>query len=115
MRRSYPGTGSVGEPAFVGSSSTPAITETIGQPDSVCHQWSITGTFKISSGSSITPMKVNKRDSTTNDMVAPNSSRLRRAMKTSMARTLRWYIKGLLGPSPPMARPDILRHNKTDE
>ncbi len=40
---SQPGSGRVGEPGLIGSSSIPAGLATIGQPVSVCHQWSITG------------------------------------------------------------------------
>ena len=40
---SYPGIGTVGEPALSGSCSTPTGLAAIAQPVSVCHQWSITG------------------------------------------------------------------------
>ena len=41
---SYPGTGTVGEPGLIGSGSSPRGFATIGQPVSVCHQLSTTGT-----------------------------------------------------------------------
>jgi hypothetical protein len=40
---SQPGSGRVGEPGLIGSSSMPAGLATMGHPVSVCHQWSITG------------------------------------------------------------------------
>ncbi len=43
-RTSYPGTGTVGDPGLTGIGSSPRRLATIGQPVSVCHQWSITGT-----------------------------------------------------------------------
>jgi hypothetical protein len=42
------GTGTLGEPAFVGIGSRPRRFATIGQPVSVCHQWSTTGMFSFS-------------------------------------------------------------------
>ena len=48
-RMSQPGTAAVGEPGLTGSVSIPTQLDAIGQPVSVCHQWSITGTFSISS------------------------------------------------------------------
>ena len=44
MRTSKPGTGRVGDPGFTGSGSIPMQFAAIGQPLSVCHQWSMTGT-----------------------------------------------------------------------
>src|SRR5437763_5168860 len=41
-RTSYPGTGTVAEPGFVGRGSRPIRFAAIGQPVSVCHQWSMT-------------------------------------------------------------------------
>ena len=41
--KSYPQTGFVAEPNFTSICSNPIGFATIGQPDSVCHQWSITG------------------------------------------------------------------------
>src|SRR3546814_4333365 len=43
-----PGTECVGEPGLYGSSSMPRQLEAIGQPVSVCHQWSTAGTFSLS-------------------------------------------------------------------
>ncbi len=40
---SYPQTAFVAEPGFTNICSIPRELATIGQPDSVCHQWSITG------------------------------------------------------------------------
>ena len=48
-RTSYPGTAFVGEPAFTGSIPSPTQFAAIGHPVSVCHQWSTTGTFSLSS------------------------------------------------------------------
>jgi hypothetical protein len=44
IRTSYPGTGLVGDPGLIGSASRPRQFAATGQPVSVCHQWSITGT-----------------------------------------------------------------------
>ena len=41
--RSYPGTGTVGDPALIGIGSSPRRLEAMGQPVSVCHQLSTTG------------------------------------------------------------------------
>lgn len=43
IRTSQTGSGRVREPACSGSNSLPVGLASIGQPDSVCHQWSITG------------------------------------------------------------------------
>jgi len=43
-----PGTGFVDEPGFIGKVSMPRGFAVIGQPVSVCHQWSITGFFRRS-------------------------------------------------------------------
>ena len=43
-RTSYPGTGTVGEPGLIGIGSSPRRLLAIGQPVSVCHQLSTTGT-----------------------------------------------------------------------
>ena len=48
MRRSYPGIGKVGDPGLVGFGSRPIGSAAIAQPVSVCHQWSMTGTFSRS-------------------------------------------------------------------
>jgi hypothetical protein len=46
---SYPQTALPTEPGFTAKASTPIMLAIIGQPDSVCHQWSIAGTgmYKI--------------------------------------------------------------------
>ena len=46
--RSYPGTGTVGEPALIGIGSSPRRLEAIGHPVSVCHQLSTTGVPRFS-------------------------------------------------------------------
>ena len=62
-RTSYPGTGTVGEPGLIAIGSSPRRLAAIGQPVSVCHQWSITGTPSRSvahcqvSGSSRSPAR----------------------------------------------------------
>ena len=61
MRTSQPGTGTVAEPGLTDIGSSPRGFAAIGQPVSVCHQWSITGTPSLSlaqpsvSGSSRSP------------------------------------------------------------
>ena len=60
---SYPGTGTDGEPGLIGSVSSPRRLAAIGQPVSVCHQLSMTGTPSRSdahcyvSGSSRSPAR----------------------------------------------------------
>src|SRR5471032_1937743 len=66
-RTSHPGTGTVGEPGLIGIGSRPRKFDAIGQPVSVCHQWSTTGTPNRSvahshvSGSSLSPARNNVR------------------------------------------------------
>src|SRR5665213_1121898 len=45
---SYPGTGWVGEPGLTALASIPRLRAAMGQPVSVCHQWSMTGTDRTS-------------------------------------------------------------------
>src|SRR5947207_13873720 len=45
-RTSHPGTGLLGEPAFTFKGSMPRQLAQIGHPVSVCHQLSITGTWR---------------------------------------------------------------------
>ena len=45
---SKPGTALLDEPGFIAAGSTPIRFAIIGQPDSVCHQWSIIGNWVCS-------------------------------------------------------------------
>ena len=60
---SYPGKETVGEPFLIGSNSIPVGFAAIGQPVSVCHQWSTIGIFNLFSnhrtvsGSALSPAK----------------------------------------------------------
>ena len=49
MLISQPGTARVGDPGLTGRGSIPMQFAAIDQPVSVCHQWSMTGTFRVSS------------------------------------------------------------------
>jgi hypothetical protein len=70
-RTSYPGTATVGEPGLIGIGSSPRRFAAIGQPVSVCHQWSTTGTPSSSvahchvSGSSRSPARKSVRSDDT--------------------------------------------------
>src|SRR5665213_1548780 len=65
---SYPGTGWVGEPGLTALASIPRLRAAMGQPVSVCHQWSMTGTDRTSRahsyvvGSSRSPARNRARD-----------------------------------------------------
>ena len=49
MRTSQPGMALVGEPGFTGKACSPTGLAAMAQPVSVCHQWSMTGTPRLSS------------------------------------------------------------------